>query len=117
MPQPMHIRRADAELYHALLLSVERRGEEPFRSEGTFIREQLDLHASYVNACAKIEAFADDLRESGRNLVPLRFPIRLTQKTRESIASGMYRSFYRFLQDLHGAVAVSYTHLTLPTKA
>ena len=108
MPLPMHIRRTDAELYHALLLSVERRGEEPFKSEGTFIREQLELHASYVNACAKIEAFADELRESGKNLVPLRFPIRLTQKTRESVESGMNRSFYRFLQDLQGAVVAQH---------
>ena len=37
-----------------------------------------------------------------------RFPIRLTQKTRESIASGMYRSFYRLLQDLHGAVVAQH---------
>ena len=108
MPLPMHIRRTDAELYHALLLSVERRGEEPFRSEGTFIREQLELHASYVNACAKIEAFADKVRESGAHLVPLRFPIRLTQKTRESVASGMFRSFHRFLQDLQGAVVAQH---------
>jgi hypothetical protein len=104
MPLPMHIRRTDAELYHALLLSIERRGKEPFKSEGTFIREQLELHASYVNACAKIEAFADKARESGACLVHLRFPIRLTQKTRESVESGMHRSFYRFLEDLHGAV-------------
>ncbi len=108
MPLPMHIRRTDAELYHALLLSVERRGEEPFRSEGTFIREQLELHASYVNACAKIEAFADKVRESGAYLEPLRFPLRLTQKTRESVASGMYRSIYRFLQDLQGAVVAQH---------
>jgi hypothetical protein len=108
MPQPMHIRRADAELYHALLLSIERRGEEPLKSEGTFIREQLDLHASYVNACAKIEAFADGVRESGKTLVLLRFPIRLTQKTRESVESGLYRSFHRFLQDVHSAVVAQH---------
>jgi hypothetical protein len=104
MPLPMHIRRTDAELYHALLLSIERRGKEPFKSEGTFIRQQLELHASYVNACAKIEAFADEVRNAGACLVQLRFPIRLTQKTRESVESGMHRSFHRFLQDLHGAV-------------
>jgi len=104
MPLPMHVRRTDAELYHALLLSIERRGKEPFKSEGTFIRQQLELHASYVNACAKIEAFADEVRDAGACLVQLRFPIRLTQKTRESVESGLNRSFYRFLQDLHGAV-------------
>jgi len=108
MPLPMHIRRADAELYHALLLSIERRAEEPFRSEGTFIREQLDLHASYVNVCAKIEAFADEVRNAGACHVNLRFPIRLTQKTRESVESGMHRSFCRFLQDLHGAVVTQH---------
>lgn len=108
MPLPMHIRRADAELYHALLLSIERRAEEPFRSEGTFIREQLELHASYVNVCAKIEAFADEVRNAGACLVNLRFPIRLTQKTRESVESGMHRSFHRFLQDLHGAVVAQH---------
>lgn len=108
MPLPMHVRRADAELYHALLLSIERRAEEPSRSEGTFIREQLDLHASYVNVCAKIEAFADEVRDAGACLVNLRFPIRLTQKTRESVESGMHRSFHRFLQDLHGAVVAQH---------
>ena len=108
MPLPMHIRRTDAELYHALLLSIERRGEEPYKSEGTFIRQQLELHASYVNACAKIEAFADEVRNAGASLVQLRFPVRLTQKTRESVESGMHRSFYRFLQDLHGAVVAQH---------
>ena len=108
MPMPMHIRRSDAELYHALLLTIERSDEEPLKSEGTFIREQLELHASYVNACAKIEAFADEARESGAHLVRLRFPIRPTQKTRESIENGMHRSFYRFLQDLHAAVVAQH---------
>ena len=69
MPMPMHIRRSDAELYHALLLTIERSGEEQLKSEGTFIREQLELHASYVNACAKIEAFADEARKSGAHRI------------------------------------------------
>lgn len=108
MPMPMHIRRSDAELYHALLLTIERSGEEQLKSEGTFIREQLELHASYVNACAKIEAFADEARKSGAHSARLRFPIRPTQKTRESIENGMHRSFYRFLQDLQGAVVAQH---------
>jgi hypothetical protein len=40
--------------------------------------------------------------------VLLRFPIRLTQKTRESVESGLYRSFHRFLQDVHSAVVAQH---------
>ena len=34
----------------------------------------------------------------------MRFPIRLTQKTRESVENGVFRSFLRFVEDLHGVV-------------
>jgi hypothetical protein len=73
-----------------------------------FVRQQLALHASYVEACAKIEACADAMRASGAHLVPLRFPLRLTPRTRTSVADGLYRSFVRFLQDLHSTVAAQH---------
>ena len=36
--------------------------------------------------------------------MPLQFPIRLTPKTRECVEDGMFRSFLRFLEDLHASV-------------
>ena len=68
------------------------------------VREQLALHTSYVDACAKLEAFGDSMRTSADSLVPLRFPLRLTQRTRASVQDGMSRSFTRFLQDLHASI-------------
>jgi hypothetical protein len=104
MALPMHLRSAEVALNNSTLLSVEKRGPDALRAEATFIRQQLALHASYVNACGNIEAFSDAMRGSTAHLVPLRFPIRLTQKTRECVEDGMFRSFLRFLQDLHGLV-------------
>ncbi len=104
MALPMHLGVAEAARYDATLLTIEARGSDERRAEATLVRQQLALHASYVNACEKIERFSDELRESGAPLVPLRFPIRLTQKTRACVEDGMFRSFQRFLQDLHGAV-------------
>ena len=104
MALPMHLEAAEAARYDAALSTIEARGPDALRAEATLVRQQLALHASYVNACEKIERFSDELRESGARLVPLRFPIRLTQKTRACVEDGVFRSFLRFLQDLHGAV-------------
>jgi hypothetical protein len=104
MALPMHLEAAEAARYDATLSTIDARGVHSLRAEATLIREQLALHASYVNACEKIERFSEDMRESGARLVPLRFPIRLTHKTRECVEDGMFRCFQRFLQDLHGSV-------------
>lgn len=104
MALPMHLEAAEAARYDAALSTIEARGPDALRAEATLVRQQLALHASYVNACEKIERFSEELRESGARLVPLRFPIRLTQKTRACVEDGVFRSFQRFLQDLHGAV-------------
>lgn len=104
MALPMHLGAAEAARYDATLSTIEARGPDALRAEATLVRQQLALHASYVNACEKIERFSDELRESGARLVPLRFPIRLTQKTRACVEDGMFRAFQRFLQDLHAAV-------------
>jgi hypothetical protein len=101
---PMHLEAAEAARYDATLSAIEAHGPDALRSEATLVRQQLALHASYVNACEKIERFSDELRESGARLVPLRFPIRLTHKTRACVEDGLFRSFQRFLQDLHTAV-------------
>lgn len=100
----MRLTQGEQELYDSALSSVEQGGSEERRNEATHIREQLALHGSYADACARIEQYAEDVRRTGAPLVPMRFPIRLTQKTRECVENGMFRSFLRFLEDLHKAV-------------
>ena len=104
MALPMHLRSCEAAAFDAALASAEAHGTESVRSEATLIRQQLALHASYVRVCQTIEGFSDKMRDSGAHLVPLRFPIRLTPKTRECVEDGMFRSFLRFLEDLHASV-------------
>lgn len=101
---PMRLAHCEEAACDAALARIDERGSEVQRNEATFICEQRALHTSYANVCAKIEKYAADMRSKGEPLVPLRFPIRLTQKTRESVENGMFRSFHRFLQDLHEAV-------------
>ena len=101
---PMHLGSAEAARYDSMLLTIEAQGPDALRAEATLVRQQLALHASYVNACEKLESFSDEMRETGAHLVPLRFPIRLTQKTRVCVEDGLFRSFQRFLQDMHGSV-------------
>jgi len=101
---PMHLAHYEEAAYDAALARIDESGSEVQRNEATFIREQRALHSSYMNVCAKIEQYSVDMRAKGEPLVPLRFPIRLTQKTRASVENGMFRSFHRFLQDLHAAV-------------
>lgn len=101
---PMHLARHEEALYAEALAKIDDQGSEAQRNEATFIRQQLALHESYINACAKLEKFGSDMRERGDPLVPVRFPIRLTPKTRECVENGMFRSFLRFLQDLHAVV-------------
>ena len=101
---PMHVCCSEKELIDSALREVDSTGSADDCAEATLIRQQLALHASYVEACAKIERFGDSLRSSGEDLVPMSFPMRLTQRTRASVEDGVYRSFLRFLQDLHGSV-------------
>ncbi len=100
----MRLTQCEQAVYSAALSSVEQHGSEEQHHEATHIREQLALHGSYAEACTKIERYAEDMRQTGAPHVPLRFPIRLTQKTRECVENGMFRSFLRFLEDLHEAV-------------
>ena len=100
----MHLTEYEQAAYGSALDRVEQHGSDEERSEATFVREQLALHTSYADACVKIEQYAEDMRQKGAPLVLMRFPIRLTQKTRESVENGMFRSFRCFLQDLHVAV-------------
>jgi len=104
----MHLRDAESEKFERLLSKIDKNGTDALRAEASFVRQQLELHRAYVNACVKIETFADALRESSAPLVPLRFPVRLTIKTRESVEDGMYHSFVRFVQDLHSAVLLQH---------
>jgi hypothetical protein len=110
MALPMHLRASETDAFEAALASAEDRGTEADRAEATLIRQQLALHASYVHVCQTIERFSDGMRESSAHLVPLRFPIRLTPKTRECVEDGMFRSFLRFLEDLHAAVLAQHKH-------
>jgi hypothetical protein len=110
MALPMHLRASETDAFEAALASAEDRGTEADRAEATLIRQQLALHASYVHVCQTIERFSDGMRESSAHLVPLRFPIRLTPKTRECVEDGMFRSFLRFLEDLHAAVLEQHKH-------
>lgn len=104
MAFPMHLRPSEAAAFDATLACIDERGADADRSEATLIRQQLALHASYVRVCQTIEGFSDKMRASGAHLVPLQFPIRLTPKTRECVEDGMFRSFLRFLEDLHTSV-------------
>jgi len=104
MALPMKLREEEARQYEDALIAIEAKGTDEMRSEATFIRQQLALHASYIEACTLLEQFGDEMHESGTHLVPLRFPMRLTHKTRESVEDGMFRSFLRFLQDLQTTV-------------
>jgi hypothetical protein len=108
MALPMRMRSTETALHESILSSIEESGSPGLRAEATFIRQQRQLHVSYVDACDKIEAFADEMQALGTSLVPLRFPIRLTHQTRECVEDGIFRSFLRFLQDLHGVVLVQH---------
>ena len=104
----MHLRPLEVATYEAALASMEENGGDEERAEATFVRQQLSLHASYVRVCDSIERFSDEISRSRVHLVPLRFPVRLTPKTRESVEDGMFRSFVRFLEDLHLAVVAQH---------
>lgn len=100
----MRLTQSERGIYGSALSNVEQHGSEEQRHEVTHIREQLALHGSYADACSKIEQYVDEIRQTGAPHVPMRFPIRLTQKTRESVENGVFRSFLRFVEDLHGVV-------------
>ncbi len=100
----MRLTPCEQEVYSSALSCVEQDGSEERRHEATHIREQLALHGSYADACARIEQYAEDMRRTGAPHVPMRFPVRLTQKTRESVENGTFRSFLRFLEDMHASV-------------
>ena len=108
MPLPMHVSGSERALIERVFRAVETRGTQELRDEAAVMRAQLARHAQYVHACAKLEAFSDDLHAPGTPLVPLRFPIRLTGGTRASVQTGVYRSFVRFVQDLHELVMVAH---------
>ena len=101
---PMQVDQREHERIAAALAAVDAGGSPNERTEAVLVRQQLALHASYVDACAKLEAHADEMSASGAHLVSLRFPLRLTPRTRTSVEDGIHRSFLRFLQDLHGTV-------------
>ena len=101
----MHIGHREREHIDSALGAINAGGSESDRAEAVHVRQQLVLHASYVDACAKIEAFADAMRAKNVQLVPLRFPMRLTLRTRKSVEDGMYRSYLRCMQDLQVTVA------------
>lgn len=105
---PMQIEQREHERIAAALDAVDTDGLASDRAEAMLMRQQLALHASYVEACAKLEACADAMRSSDEHLVPLRFPLRLTQRTRKSVEDGLYRSFLRFLQDIHSTVVTQH---------
>ena len=104
MPLPMQVSARERASFERVFAAIESRGSQELRDEASVMRLQLDRHARYVGACAKLEAHGDELRESGASLVPLRFPMRLTEGTRDSVKTGAYRSFLRFVQDLHESV-------------
>ena len=101
----MHVGQRERERINSALVAIDAAGIEHECAEAVHVRQQLALHASYVAACANLEAFADAIRAKGVRLVPLRFPMRLTQRTRASVEDGMYGSFLGFLQDLQGTIA------------
>lgn len=101
---PMHVGQREQEQIATALAAVDAGGSANERAEAVLVRQQLALHASYVEACGKLEVCADAMRASGAHLVPLRFPLRLTPRTRTSVEDGVHRSFLRFLQDLHATV-------------
>jgi len=100
----MQIGQRESERIAAAFTAADASGLEQDRAEATHMREQLALHASYVEACGKLESFGDEMRASGAGLVKLWFPIRLTQRTRASVEVGMYGAFTHFLQDLHSSI-------------
>ena len=61
----MRLTQGEQELYDSTLRSVEQGGSEERRHEATHIREQLALHGSYADACARIEQYAEDVRRTG----------------------------------------------------
>lgn len=105
---PMRLLDSEAAAYDAAIASAEKHGTDADRAEATLVQQQLALHASYVRVCETIEAFSDEMRASGAHLVPMRFPIRLTPRTRECVEDGMFRSFLRFLEDLHASVLLQH---------
>lgn len=111
VPLPMNVGNAESELFERVFVAVEERGAQEARDASSLMRLQLARHGEYVSACAKIEAFSDSMRALGTPLVPLRFPIRLTSGTRESVQTGVHRSFVRFLQDLYEVVLVQHGHV------
>tara|TARA_X000001036_G_scaffold380695_1_gene372258 strand:+ start:154 stop:1389 length:1236 start_codon:yes stop_codon:yes gene_type:complete len=103
---PMTMREEERRCLERVLVHVEEEGTQTERDEASVIRKQLERHALYVNACAKLEAYATSMRERASPLVSLRFPMRLTGGTRENVQSGVHRSFLRFMEDLHDRVLV-----------
>ena len=98
---PMNIGRVERVHFENTFAKVEESGPDEIRSEVVLIKQQLELHDCYANACEKLEDFADEIRDKGDHLVSLRFPMRLTQKTRDTVERGLFRSFTRFVHDLH----------------
>lgn len=87
------------------LEEVERRVREGGDAEQleqlSLVQQQSDLLVQYHATCAKLQAFAKDLREREEVLVPFRFPLRPTPRNRTSIEEGVARSFARFVEDLY----------------
>jgi hypothetical protein len=108
MPLPLQLGASERALFERAFAAIEERGTQEMRDEASVMRAQLARHAQYVRACARIEEFSDKMRSIGAPLAPLRFPIRLTDGTRASVQAGMYRSFTRFVEDLHDAVLVEH---------
>lgn len=105
---PMHIRVEERRHLDRVLGRIENRGTQEERDQASVIRKQLQRHALYVNACDKIEAFAESMRERADPLAPLRFPMRLTEGTRTSVQTGVHRSFLRFVEDIRDLVAATH---------
>ena len=88
MALAMHLCPSEVAAYDASLALVDENGTDGMQAEATFVRQQLALHASYVNACDKHRALLGRAAQIGRAPGALRFPIRLTQKTRECVEDG-----------------------------
>lgn len=62
------LRESENTAFEKALSAIDKNGTDALRSEATCLRGQLSLHTAYVNACSKIETFADTLRESSAHL-------------------------------------------------
>jgi len=101
---PMHVREEERLLLERVLVCIEEEGVQEARDQASVIRKQLQRHKLYVNACDKIEAFSTSMRARDRPFVSLKFPMRLTEGTRENVQTGVHRSFARFVEDLKDLV-------------